>query len=67
MYFRNGIITTHLKVTYGRISRFLSSIAMPRYGSLMYKPEAPFGLEPFGFELKVERLKAERKHRGVIC
>jgi hypothetical protein len=32
---------------------------MLRYGSFMDKPEAPFGLE-----LKVERLMAERKHQG---
>jgi hypothetical protein len=32
----------------------------------MYSPEAPFGLEPFGLELKVERLMAERKHQGHL-
>jgi hypothetical protein len=27
----------------------------------IYNPDVPFGLEPFGLELKVERLMAERK------
>jgi len=32
----------------------------------MYNPEAPFGLEPFGPELKAEGLMAERKRLGHV-
>jgi hypothetical protein len=39
---------------------------MLTYGSFMYKPEAPFGLQPLGLEHNVERLMAERKHRGHL-